>query len=94
MRRTTSLLCAVVALAIPAIPGTAADQVEPPAGFADALETLREALGIPGMAAAVVSDGEVVFAEGFGYADSTIGDRPSPPHRSGLRPSPSRSPPR
>ncbi len=37
--------------------------------FASDLEDLRLALGIPGMAAAVVSDGAVVFAEGFGYSD-------------------------
>jgi CubicO group peptidase (beta-lactamase class C family) len=45
------------------------DAADPTVGFAQDLETLREALGIPGMAAAVVSDGEVVFAEGFGYVD-------------------------
>ncbi len=33
------------------------------------LEVVREALGIPGMAAAVVQDRELVWAQGFGYAD-------------------------
>lgn len=47
----------------------AAEPVQPPDDFSHALETMRRALGVPGMAAAVVSDGRVVFAEGFGYAD-------------------------
>jgi CubicO group peptidase (beta-lactamase class C family) len=37
--------------------------------FARALESLRTAARIPGLSAAVVKDGEVIFARGFGYAD-------------------------
>ena len=37
--------------------------------FAQAIESLRTAAGIPGLSAAVVKDGEVIFARGFGYAD-------------------------
>ncbi|MES1242724.1 MAG: serine hydrolase [Acidobacteriota bacterium] len=37
--------------------------------FARELESLRTAARISGLSAAVVKDGEVVFARGFGYAD-------------------------
>jgi CubicO group peptidase (beta-lactamase class C family) len=37
--------------------------------FARALDSLRTAARIPGLSAAVVKDGEVIFARGFGYAD-------------------------
>ena len=33
------------------------------------LESIRSALYIPGMSAAVAKDGQVVWAQGFGYAD-------------------------
>ena len=38
-------------------------------GFEAGLEKLRRQLRIPGMAAGVVKDGELVWAKGFGYAD-------------------------
>ncbi len=41
-------------------------------GFAAQLDSLRVELKIPGMSAAIVQDGEVVWSQGFGYAD--IGD--------------------
>lgn len=37
--------------------------------FARALDSLRTAARIPGLSAAVVKDGKVIFARGFGYAD-------------------------
>ena len=37
--------------------------------FGASLDELREVLAIPGMSAAVVRDRELVWAEGFGYAD-------------------------
>lgn len=37
--------------------------------FARALDSLRTAARIPGLSTAVVKDGEVIFARGFGYAD-------------------------
>jgi CubicO group peptidase (beta-lactamase class C family) len=37
--------------------------------FARELDSLRTAARIPGLSAAVVKDGEVIFARGFGYAD-------------------------
>lgn len=78
MRKTTGWACAALLAATLASPGLAVESVAPTETFADSLEVLREALGMPGMAAAVVSDGEVVFAEGFGYADLDTG-RPADP---------------
>ncbi|MEX2526554.1 MAG: serine hydrolase domain-containing protein [Gemmatimonadota bacterium] len=37
--------------------------------FRQTLDSLRVAAQIPGLSAAVLKDGEVIFAEGFGYAD-------------------------
>lgn len=37
--------------------------------FAQELDSLRTAARIPGLSAAVVKDGKVIFARGFGYAD-------------------------
>lgn len=37
--------------------------------FARALDSLRSAARIPGLSAAVVNDGAIIFARGFGYAD-------------------------
>lgn len=38
-------------------------------GLGADLERVRQALGIPGMAAAVVADGQLIWSAGFGYAD-------------------------
>ena len=45
------------------------------------LETVRQALKIPGMSAAVVQDQELVWAQGFGYADleNQVAATPTPP---------------
>jgi CubicO group peptidase (beta-lactamase class C family) len=42
---------------------------DPLEDFVTELEALREVLGIPGMSVAVVEDGAVVWAGGFGFAD-------------------------
>lgn len=42
---------------------------EPYARFAEALESLRRLLKIPGLSAAIVKDQELVWAGGFGYSD-------------------------
>jgi len=39
------------------------------ASFAAELETIRQELNVPGWSAAIVQDQELVWAEGFGYAD-------------------------
>lgn len=38
----------------------------PPAGFEDRVEGLRKAIGVPGMAIAIVEDRSITFAKGFG----------------------------
>lgn len=53
-------------------------------GLAGDLERMRQALGIPGMAAAVVQDGRVAFAEGFGDADLEAGVPAAPETPFGL----------
>ena len=48
----------------------ASDRHEPRvARFRRQLEADRERLGIPGLSAAILEDGEVLWTEGFGYAD-------------------------
>ena len=39
------------------------------AAFEQELESIRQALSIPGMSAAVVEDQEIIWVQGFGYAD-------------------------
>ncbi len=60
-RLTLGLGAAVVWLAA-ALPAVAA----PPDDFEARAEAVREAVGVPGMAIAVVENGEVTFARGFG----------------------------
>ncbi len=45
---------------------TASAVAAPPAGFEARVESLRQATGVPGMAIAIVEDGEVTLAKGFG----------------------------
>ena len=46
--------------------------------FAAALEKLRSAARIPGLSAAIVQDGRVVFARGFGFANLEKSVRSTP----------------
>ncbi len=59
---------AFILAAPPAVAATDIDQ-DTLADFEADMESVRSALGIPGMAAAVVADGQVIWAQGFGYAD-------------------------
>ena len=71
MRRLVAVIattCCLV-LAWPARSPAASDPPVDLETFATDLERVRQALGIPGMAATVVEDGEIVFAQGFGFAD-------------------------
>jgi len=45
-------------------------------GFEAQLDSIRVALRIPGMAAAIAQDGEIVWSRGFGFAD-VEGGRPA-----------------
>jgi CubicO group peptidase (beta-lactamase class C family) len=55
--------------AIAGTPGTGVTAQPDLSDFAASLETIRQTLRIPGMSVAVVQDQEVIFAQGFGYAD-------------------------
>src|SRR5262245_35605901 len=46
------------------------------------LEPLREQAGIPGMSAAVVQNGAIIWESGFGYQDvgARVGATPDPPY--------------
>lgn len=72
--RPFALLLAVI-LMIAIAPDTAASSAAQPeqagdySALTEDLERVRQALGIPGMAAAVVQDRQLVWSSGFGYAD-------------------------
>jgi CubicO group peptidase (beta-lactamase class C family) len=44
----------------------AAASAAPPAGFNARVDKLRQEIGVPGMAIAIVEDGKVTLAKGFG----------------------------
>ena len=54
------------ALALIMMAVAAAAYAAPPAGFEDRVENLRRQIGVPGMAIAIVEDGKVTLARGFG----------------------------
>lgn len=60
------------------------DGAADPAAIEETLETVREALGIPGMAAAVVENREIVWSAGFGMADLDAGIAAEPSTPFGL----------
>ncbi|HEX2140564.1 MAG TPA: serine hydrolase domain-containing protein, partial [Woeseiaceae bacterium] len=62
MRVTYCAAVAALWLVLPVLPANAA----PPGNFAARAEEVRKAAGVPGMAIAVVENGEVTFARGFG----------------------------
>lgn len=74
-RPFSTRLVPLLALLLAAVPlaRTAAQPADsagkPLAGFADFVETARSAWEVPGLAMAIVSGGEVVFAQGFGRRD-------------------------
>ena len=55
-----------VAFAFAAMVASAPTSAAPPAGFNARVETLRKSVGIPGMAIAIVENGEVTLAQGYG----------------------------
>ena len=62
MRRALLLLCL-------AVPAAVAKEAAPPPALQDLdayVESVREAFDVPGIAVAVVKDGEVVLAKGWG----------------------------
>ncbi|MGZ8360240.1 MAG: serine hydrolase domain-containing protein, partial [Allosphingosinicella sp.] len=67
-RRPSLLILLAFLLPAPAL-------ADPPAGFAERVERLRETLGVPGATIAIVEDGRTTFARGFGITDM---DAPRP----------------
>ena len=67
----TLMLVAALAGCAPAAPATTPGRVDAEQWdqFAAELESLRQQMKIPGMSAAVVKDGQLVWARGFGFAD-------------------------
>ncbi len=63
------LLILPMASCVPAQHGPSPAEPNDLPAFARELDSLRTAARIPGLSAAVVKDGEVIFARGFGYAD-------------------------
>ena len=57
---------AALALLMFAFAFATAAQAAPPNGFAARVEKLRKEIGVPGMAIAIVEDGKVTLAKGFG----------------------------
>lgn len=82
----TGVLAVVLALGlVPELSGAALASDDPrAAALSSDLEEVRLALGIPGMAAAVVEDGEIIWAEGFGLADVDDGVAAAPDTPFGL----------
>src|SRR5665213_847030 len=57
----------ILCLSVLMIP--AAALADPPAGFAQRVESLRKSLGVPGATIAIVEDGRTTLARGFGVTD-------------------------
>src|SRR4051812_15394657 len=60
---------AFIALAVPLLASAAA--AAPPAGFEQRVEKLRQDLGVPGVTIAIVENGKVTLAHGWGVRDIT-----------------------
>src|ERR1044072_9104025 len=52
-----------------------AAQAAPPAGFEQRVEQLRKQIGAPGVSIAIVEDGKVTLAQGWGVRDITTNQR-------------------
>ncbi len=82
--RTPLALLAAVAIAAAAIAVTSAQQhsIVSPGGALPLLDTylepLRQQAGIPGMSAAVIADGDVVWEKGYGFANVSTRERATP----------------
>ena len=62
-------ICASVAITVGLAAGPA--QAAPPAGFEQRVEQLRKDFGVPGVTIAIVEDGKVTLAHGWGVRDIT-----------------------
>jgi CubicO group peptidase (beta-lactamase class C family) len=73
LTRTVSILAAVLLSAGCGRPDTATEPPSTLGEFELQLEALRVRLAIPGMSAAIAHDGDIIWAAGFGHADSERG---------------------
>jgi CubicO group peptidase (beta-lactamase class C family) len=60
-----------LAAAVAAAVLTASAAAAPPAGFEQRVEHLRRQFGVPGLSIAIVEDGKVTLARGWGVRDIT-----------------------
>ena len=72
-RNAVHLRALLVACLLAVVPAGAVSQTGPLRGLDRYIEEAREEWNIPGLAIAVVKDGEVVYAEGFGVRDVRTG---------------------
>jgi CubicO group peptidase (beta-lactamase class C family) len=70
VKRTLIPLLLLAALAAPAL----ARQTAPPPGFDEYVARVLDAFEVPGVGIAIVSDGEVILARGYGVRDITTGE--------------------
>jgi CubicO group peptidase (beta-lactamase class C family) len=61
-------------VAVAAILFTTSVNAAPPAGFEQRVEQLRKAFGVPGVTIAIVEDGKVTLAHGWGVRDMTTNE--------------------
>src|SRR3954468_21365900 len=83
MRRTFRIIGVLAAVFVATSAGPSAQQpVVTPGGILPVLDTylesLRQQVGIPGMSAAVLKDGVVVFEKGYGFANLATRERATP----------------
>jgi CubicO group peptidase (beta-lactamase class C family) len=88
MRKPLALLCAVAALLTTAVSAQQPPIYAPLGGIPvlDAyLESLRQQAGIPGMSAAIVHDGTIIWERGYGFENvaSRVRATPDTPYLSG-----------
>lgn len=75
MTRVAGRITAALLLALSAAPAMAQQPARPPADMDAYVQRVRETFDVPGIAVAVVKDGHVVLAKGYGVRDE---NRPEP----------------
>ncbi|MGN6059213.1 MAG: serine hydrolase, partial [Sphingomicrobium sp.] len=62
-------LCTRACTALSLVMAAASANAAPPAGFEQRVEQLRKQMGVPGVTIAIVEDGKVTLARGWGVRD-------------------------
>jgi CubicO group peptidase (beta-lactamase class C family) len=73
MKTRVALRTMLAAISLAALNGTSS--AAPPAGFEQRVEQLRKDMGVPGVSIAIVEDGKVTLAHGWGVRDITANQR-------------------